>query len=328
MALLSLLYGLSPKAANHALVNLARDAHIVEVVLAYLRKFSGLIQIEDFAAFRSRGLARFDPHGPGDIVKTDKTFRAQPPVMHGVKYTAHPELGKINQRLGRNAVDQAALKNKRQVETDQVVADQFVCLAIKVFHELKKSQQRFLLVLLNAIFVDAKYVLAVWQLNAQINSGDRTRMYRDGKYAARSRAQRSKLIAAFFFDGDVFEISLLLFQPHVSEFPKALELRPNPFAKVRQRQCLDVHRVRARQHRIRVLMFAILLEGNRAIFGNHKLRAILISFEFASDTKKSWLKLFPDVERLAPNFQRQRAGRITRNCIAEDFSLLRALFAH
>ena len=37
-------------------------------------------------------------------------------------------------------MDQAALENERKVETDQVVADQFVRLAIEVFHELEKPE--------------------------------------------------------------------------------------------------------------------------------------------------------------------------------------------
>src|SRR6476469_493013 len=110
-------------------------------------------------------------------------------MMHRVEYTAHPELGKIDQRLRRNAMDQAALKNKRQVKTDQIVAHQLVRLTIKVFQEFEKRQQGFFLVLLNAVVVYAKHMFAVRQLNAEVNSRNWSGMHGDGKYAPGSSAQ-------------------------------------------------------------------------------------------------------------------------------------------
>ena len=120
--------------------------------------------------------------------------------------------------------------------------------AVKIFHEVEKREQRFFLVLLVAVCVDAKDVFALALLDSpKSKPGNRSFMNGDGKYAARSGAQRSELIAAFFFGGDVFEVALLLFEAHVAELQQLFELRPDAFAKVRQRQRLDVHRVGARQ---------------------------------------------------------------------------------
>ena len=56
-----LLCGLAPETRDHALVYLARHANVVEVVVANVFEPPCLIEIEDFAAFDFRGLARFKP---------------------------------------------------------------------------------------------------------------------------------------------------------------------------------------------------------------------------------------------------------------------------
>ena len=45
------LEGSAAKARNHALVNFARDAHVVEIVFANLGELAGLIKIKNLAAF-------------------------------------------------------------------------------------------------------------------------------------------------------------------------------------------------------------------------------------------------------------------------------------
>ncbi len=74
-------------------------------------------------------------------------------------------------------------------------------------------------------------------------------------------------------------------------------------------------------------MFAILFERDWPILGDNKLRSILECFEPSGDAPKTRLEFFPLVERLTPNFQRERAGSVARTRIAKSFALLRALFA-
>ena len=50
-------HSLPPKAANDSFVNLARHAHVIEVVLANLRELPRLVKFENFAAFHGRRLA-------------------------------------------------------------------------------------------------------------------------------------------------------------------------------------------------------------------------------------------------------------------------------
>ena len=52
------------------------------------------------------------------------------------------------------------------------------------------------------------------------------------------------------------------------------------------------------------------------------------SFEPSGDAPESGLDIFPDVERLAPNLQRQRARRVACHGVTKAFALLRSLLAH
>ncbi len=79
---------------------------------------------------------------------------------------------------------------------------------------------------------------------------------------------------------------------------------------------------------IGVLMFAILLERDRPILGDDKLRAILKGFEFAGDAPETGFDLFLSFEYLAPDFERDRAGGVARGGIAEEPALLRSALAH
>ncbi len=89
---------LSAEAGDHALVDLSRHAHVVEVVFANQVELAGLVEIEDLAAFYLRRLARLDTERPRDVVKTDETFRAQPPAMHRVENAARSVIGEIYER--------------------------------------------------------------------------------------------------------------------------------------------------------------------------------------------------------------------------------------
>src|SRR5947207_10690515 len=100
-------------------------------------------------------------------------------------------------------------------------------------------------------------------------------MHGNRKNSSRRRIQRSELIDALFFRGDVFEITLLLLEAHVTELQILFELWPDAIAKTRQRQRLDVERERARQQRIATEIFTILFDRDRFVFRDYKLRAIL-----------------------------------------------------
>src|SRR6266545_3388985 len=169
--------GASPpsKTPNHPFVNLARNSHVIEVVLANLRELSRLVELENFAAFCRRCLARFDTQRPGDVVETHKSFRAQPPRMHCVEYSPNPVFSEIDYRPGRNAMDQAALEDKRQIESEEVVPDKFVGIRIEGLHVVEKSQQRFFFVLLFSVMIDAEHALSFALLDsAKVEARHRT----------------------------------------------------------------------------------------------------------------------------------------------------------
>src|SRR6185436_12842224 len=100
-------------------------------------------------------------------------------------------------------------------------------------------------------------------------------MKRDRQHASRSRTQSAEGVTTLFFCGDVFEVTLLLFDAHVAESHRAFELRSDALAKVGERECFDVEGVGARELRFGVLVLAILFDRDREIFGDDELRTIL-----------------------------------------------------
>src|SRR5687768_10907659 len=125
---------LAAETCHHAFVNLPRHAHVVQIVLADLLELAGLVQIKHFAAFHFRGLARFNSESPRNIVETHMTPRAKPPTMHRVEHAAHVVIRQVHKRPHLNLMHQTTLKDKRQVEPENVVPDEFVAIAIEVFH--------------------------------------------------------------------------------------------------------------------------------------------------------------------------------------------------
>src|SRR5882724_7903196 len=100
------------EATHHALVNFARDSHVVEIVFANKVESSGLVEIENFAAFNLGRLAGLNSQGPGDVVEANPPPVAQPPMSHCVEYSANVVVAEIHKRPRRDAVHQAALENK------------------------------------------------------------------------------------------------------------------------------------------------------------------------------------------------------------------------
>ena len=94
----------------------------------------------------------------------------------------------------------------------------------------------------------------------------------------------------------------MLFDAHIAESHQSFELRPNSFTKIRQRDCFDVERVGARQLWFGFLMFAILFERDRPVFGDDELRAILKGLEFAGDAPETGFDFLLSFEYLAPDF--------------------------
>src|SRR6185369_5983329 len=126
---------LSSKTRYHPLVNLARHAHVVEVVFANQIEATGLVEIKHLAAFDFGSLARLDPEGPRNVVETDVTPRAEPPAMHCVEDSTHVVITKIHKRSRLERVSETALKHKRQIESDDVVPDELVTVTIEILHE-------------------------------------------------------------------------------------------------------------------------------------------------------------------------------------------------
>src|SRR6185369_2370898 len=319
---------LTPEARDHALVDLARHANVVEVVLADEIEFARLVEIKDLAAFHIRSLTRLDPERPSDVIETDVPLRAEPPAMHRVENTTHVVLTQVHERSRLDRVREAALKDERQIETDDVVSHELVTIGIEVLHHRQEILKRFLLVLFVTVLVDTKHVLAVFRTKpGKLQTRNRTNVQRDRQHTTRRSAQRTERVATFFFRRNVFEIPLLLLDAHVAKPHRALELRPDSFAKVGQRECFNIHRVRARELRLGLLVLAILLERDRTILRHDELRAILECFEFAGDAPETGFDPFLSFECLAPDFERDRAGGVACGGVAEKTALLRAALA-
>ena len=61
-------------------------------------------------------------------------------MPHRVENSAHIVLAQIHQRFRGDAVDQAALKYERQVETNEVMAHQFVAVSVEAGELLEHFQ--------------------------------------------------------------------------------------------------------------------------------------------------------------------------------------------
>src|SRR6266849_853487 len=262
----------APKTRDPPLVNFAGDPHVVQIVFADLGELAGLIEVKYLAAFNFRCLAGFKAERPGDIVQAHALVPAQPPAAHRVEDAAHVVFAEIHKWPGRNVVHQRPLKDERQIESDDVVADNLVAFDIEIRHQVQKITQGLALFLLFAFGIDSENVFAL-SLRQAFNFASRnlTNMHGDRKHAPRSRAQGTKLIDTLFFSSDVFQIALLLFEPHVTKPQIFFQLWPDAIAKAGQRQRLNVQRERARQDRLSVLMLAIFLDGDGFVFGDDKL---------------------------------------------------------
>src|ERR1041384_3445357 len=160
-----------------------------------------------------------------------------------------------------------------------------------------------------------------------LKSRYRSDVHGDRKHATRSCIQRPELINAFFFRGDVFQISLLLLQPHEAELQILCELRPDAFAKSRQRQSLDIQSEGARQERITTEILAILLERDGPVLADDELIPILERFKFSGDPPKPWAQFLPAFQHIRTTLQRERTGRIASADFAERFAVFGAAFA-
>src|ERR1051326_5469594 len=78
--------------------------------------------------------------------------------MHRVENAARIVIGEVHERPCRERVCEAALKNKWEIEADDVVADEFVAIRIEILHEVQKILERFLFVLFIAVLIDTKHM--------------------------------------------------------------------------------------------------------------------------------------------------------------------------
>ena len=105
--------GLPTEARDHAFVDLARHADVVEIVFTNLIEFARLIQVKHLASLDVRRLARLNSERSGNVVKTDVALCAQPPAMHRVEDAADVVLTKIHKRPRLDRMREAALEDKR-----------------------------------------------------------------------------------------------------------------------------------------------------------------------------------------------------------------------
>src|SRR5262249_21370083 len=161
-----------------------------------------------------------------------------------------------------------------------------------------------LFILFVAVLVDAKHVLARCGPEVRkLQTRNRVHLKRNTKHAAGGGAQCAERVTALFFGGDVFEITLLLFDAHVAESCEAFELRADSFAEVRQRDRLDVERVGAWQLWFGFLLFAILVSGDGFVSRDYELRAILEHLDFAGDSPETGFEFFLRFESFAPDLE-------------------------
>src|SRR5215211_5754987 len=110
--------------------------------------------------------------------------------MHRVEHAAYVVLGEIYKRAGVERVCQAALKDKRKIETDNVVTDELVAIGIEVLHQVQKILERLFFVLLVAVLVDAKHVLARLRPEiGKLQTRNRADVQRDRKHPSRRGAE-------------------------------------------------------------------------------------------------------------------------------------------
>ena len=80
--------------------------------------------------------------------------------------------------------------------------------------------------------------------------------------------------------------------------------------------------------RLSLLVFSILFECDRAVFGDDELRAILKGFEFAGDAPETGFQFFLRFENLAPDLERNAAGGVAGGGVTEKAALLCAPLSH
>src|SRR5713226_4547137 len=104
-----------------------------------------MIEFKNPAAPNSLGFLRLISQPPGQVIERHSVLSPEPPPMHRVEDTSNVELRKIHERPNRNVVDEAPLKDERQIETDDVVAYDLVDVGIEASHQLEKFRERLLL---------------------------------------------------------------------------------------------------------------------------------------------------------------------------------------
>src|ERR1044071_8565850 len=103
---------------------------------------------------------------------------------------------------------QTTLKDKREVEAQNVVTDELVAVRIEVLHVLKKCQQRLLFILFKTIFVNSEDMFAGSLLNPKIQTRHRSFVNCNRQDPTGSRTKRTQLVTPLLFHRNIFEISL------------------------------------------------------------------------------------------------------------------------
>src|SRR6478672_1649868 len=134
----------------------------------------------------------------------------------------------------------------------------------------------------------------------KLQTRNRPDVHRDREHATRRRTQRAQRVATFFFRGDVFEVTLLLLDPHIAEAHLAFELWPDAFAKIGQREGFDVEGEGAWNLGLGILKLAILIDRGGAILTQHELVAILKTFQFSLDRPQARLHQALRFSNVAP----------------------------
>src|SRR5262249_48519390 len=125
-----------------------------------------------------------------------------------------------------------------------------------------------------------------------------------------------------FFSRDIFEITLLLLDAHVSQTHRSFKVGTDPLAIILQRECLYVYRVSTRQDRIDALVFAILLEGDWFVFSHRELDSILETLKPAREPPEPRLNWCLDGSDVVPDLQSQRAAGVACSRFPKQIALL------
>ena len=117
---------------DHSLIDLSRQPYIIQVIFPDFGQSSCVIKVEHEAPINLFGLTRLQAQRPCQIIKAHAISRAELPAQHRVEDASRIVFAEIHKRRGRNVIDETALKDEGEIETQYVVTHDFVRVGMKV----------------------------------------------------------------------------------------------------------------------------------------------------------------------------------------------------